>query len=43
MWSSPLTDRSAPVFESIEPDVIKARLGTTPKENDEGDRQAGTV
>ncbi|KAM0252278.1 hypothetical protein ACHAP5_001264 [Fusarium lateritium] len=43
MWSSPLADQSAPVFESIEPDIIKARLGTTPNENDEGDRQPGTV
>ncbi|KAH7238853.1 hypothetical protein BKA59DRAFT_483261 [Fusarium tricinctum] len=43
MWSSPLTDRSAPVFESIEPGVIKARLGTTPKENGAGDRQPGAV
>ncbi|RYC77451.1 hypothetical protein BFJ63_vAg19675 [Fusarium oxysporum f. sp. narcissi] len=43
MWSSPLTDGSAPVFESIEPDVIKSRLGTTPKENDTGDRKPGTV
>jgi hypothetical protein len=43
MWSSPLKERAALKYEAIEPEVIKARLGTTPDENSEGDREPGMV
>ncbi|KAF4965782.1 hypothetical protein FSARC_6453 [Fusarium sarcochroum] len=42
MWSSPEA-RNSPAYKSIKPEVIKARLGTTPKENSEGDRKPGSV
>jgi hypothetical protein len=43
MWSSPLKERAALKYEAIEPEVIKARLGTTPDENSEGGRESGMV
>ncbi|CCT64346.1 uncharacterized protein FFUJ_04439 [Fusarium fujikuroi IMI 58289] len=43
MWSSPLKERAALKYEAIEPEVVKARIGTTPEENSEGDRESGTV
>lgn len=43
MWSSPLKGRAALKYEAIEPEVIKARLGTTPDENSEGGRESGMV
>ncbi|KAF9775136.1 hypothetical protein IL306_006799, partial [Fusarium sp. DS 682] len=43
MWSSPLKERAAPKYEAIEPEVIKARLGTAPDEKVEGNREPGMV
>ncbi|KAI1055103.1 hypothetical protein LB506_007008 [Fusarium annulatum] len=43
MWSSPLKERAALKYEAIEPEVVKARIGTTPEENSEGDRDSGMV
>lgn len=43
MWSSPLKERAALKYEAIEPEVVKARIGTTPEENSEGGRESGMV
>ncbi|KAF5026722.1 hypothetical protein F66182_1190 [Fusarium sp. NRRL 66182] len=43
MWSSPLTDRSVANYESIEPNVLKSRLGTTPQEQSAGGRKPDTI
>ncbi|KAI1032183.1 hypothetical protein LB503_010869 [Fusarium chuoi] len=43
MWYSPLKERAALKYEAIEPEVVKARIGTTPEENSEGGRESGMV
>jgi hypothetical protein len=43
MWSSPLKERVALKYEAIEPEVVKARIGTTPGDNSEGGRESGMV
>ncbi|KAL4729343.1 hypothetical protein ACLX1H_003759 [Fusarium chlamydosporum] len=43
MWSSPLSERDAPNYKPIEPEVIKSRLDTTPQENSDGGREPGSV
>ncbi|KAF4334649.1 Tox1 [Fusarium beomiforme] len=43
IWSSLLKERAAPKYETIEPEVIKARLGTTPDGKVEANREPGMV
>ncbi|KAF5691619.1 hypothetical protein FCIRC_367 [Fusarium circinatum] len=43
IWSSPIKERAALKYEAIEPEVVKARIGTTPDENSEGGRESGMV
>nr|RBQ87058.1 hypothetical protein FVER53263_04123 [Fusarium verticillioides] len=42
-WSSPLKERTTLKYEAIEPEVVKARIGTTPGDNSEGGRESGMV
>ncbi|RBR06112.1 hypothetical protein FVER53590_04124 [Fusarium verticillioides] len=42
-WSSPLKERTTLKYEAIKPEVVKARIGTTPGDNSEGGRESGMV